>query len=222
VVFVSYGLTLIRPLAGLGIYEGGDLFRSADFGMTWTRLKGADWLHGQAPISPFGARPGDPAHLYATIRTLGGCALSLCDLRYRRVDSTVVESLDGGFSWSPASTGLAPATGTSGTVGRDPVFPMYGAAGPTPASRELLILVQPKAVHVSWDSGRTWRRNENPALEGFEWVKPDPLRGNIYYALRGAKILRSDDGGEKWREILDVGRDASVTSTPSPSARRSH
>lgn len=208
VVFASYALFLTRPLAGLGIYDGGDLFRSADFGMTWMRLRAADWIRGQAPIYPFAARPGDPSHLYATIRTLGGCVLSFCNQRYRRVDATVVESLDGGFTWSPAATGLPPVTGTFGSVDSDPVFPIYGASGPTPASRELLILVQPEAVHVSFDAGRSWRRNANPALEGFEWVKPDPLRGRIYYALRGAKILRSDDGGETWKEILDVGREA--------------
>lgn len=200
VVYLKKVAWFVPPLLGPRpeTTPGGQLYRSADFGQTWT-LVAED---GNQPPAGFEARvvtpaavdPGDPTHLYGTKRGLLVCRL--CG-GFDQRDLSLHESRDGGATWS----GPLFDSGSSGFI---------HVSYPTPADpRRLFVVADGYAAHLSVDGGRTWSR----FVPGFThtpfWIQQDPHDGRVLYAsgtlTDGSRnvVARSDDGGLTWRYIRE-------------------
>ncbi len=97
------------------------LYVSQDHGATW----GATPIYANDVLRDVAIRPGDPMHLYAASSSAfdaGG---------YDPASQGVVESLDGGLTWTTLHRGLAwPLVLTLATSPADPEMLLAGAAGP--------------------------------------------------------------------------------------------
>lgn len=174
--------------------------RSDDFGLTWTPGY-ATRTGPEQSVSPFASDPFDPSHLFGSLRGFGTCTLLGCTTPG---DTTVVESRDGGVSWSASLAGLP----------QPYVYAFYhGVADPpTPAAPLRMFFATSDAVFVSHSGGATWARFDAGAAGPLGWVRQDPRRPNVLYALQReptpssgrTKLLRSDDGGATWHAIFNV------------------
>jgi photosystem II stability/assembly factor-like uncharacterized protein len=182
--------------------SGGRTFRSGDFGETWVQATEGFDDDADLALSPFASDPLEPEHLIATGRSFFYCSVG-CGLAFGPSDAALLESRDGGATWSSPST----------LPGAD-VTAVTRIEGPTPAAprrlffsiREASSGVSRYQVYVSNDGAKTWSRLEGPADWSLQSVTQDPFRGEVIYGF-GQKVggvqehRRSDDGGATWTTI---------------------
>jgi len=202
VVFMQ--LQGVRHLLGPGIVLGfgGGTFRSTDFGTTWSVVAPPYAGPDDTGISPFASDPVTPEHLYASVRSPLACGFD-CEYPSLSGDKSVLESLDGGLSWTPANAGLPATAGQWG---------VNAVEGPVPAARGRLFFTTLDArAFISEDGGHAWKAFTPPALANVGWIKQDPLRANVLYAWANlidrtgrSQILRSEDAGVTWTRIFDI------------------
>ena len=197
VVFLSR--TLSGSASG-GPGGGVAFFRSDDFGLHWT--PGYTARPGELGVSPIGSDPFDTSHLFATVRSAYVCIRIGCTTP---VDMSIVESRDGGASWSAPLPGLPQVP-----------YPWFDALyehveGPTPAAPRRMFFAKKDGVFVTQDGGHTWAPFNGGSAGALRWVRQDPRRDNVLYALQRepetsgrTKLLRSDDAGGTWRIIFNV------------------
>lgn len=186
------------PQPGTPVWSGGETYRSADFGQTWMRVSPGVSGDDDVSISPFASDPSAPERLFATRRTPWRCARG-CAFLAEAADISMLESIDGGFTWREATTGL-PNNAVSGTLGPE---------GPNPAAPGRLFFSGFNGVFNSLDGGRTWSRFQHGLSFPLDWVKQDAVRAGVLYALgrpalARADLLRSDNGGATWTSLLQI------------------
>ncbi|HHN46807.1 MAG TPA: hypothetical protein ENN09_05130, partial [Planctomycetes bacterium] len=84
---------------------------------------------------------------------------------------------------------------------------MFAASVSAADPMVMMVSCDMSAAYVSKDGGRRWRMIHHSQLTGNTRCRPGlhPKDRNIMYAARGSRIYRSDDMGEKWREIANTG-----------------
>jgi photosystem II stability/assembly factor-like uncharacterized protein len=197
VVFIQSEAGRYAPATGPVVDTPGRLYRSTDFGETWSLVHQGIDEQGPYAISPFASDPADPRHLFATRRSSRTCT-DPCDIFYTLpADVSVHESLDGGFTWRSAAAGL-------------PSELRGFAEGPSPASPARLFFATGDGLtYVSFDAARSWQVFSSVASIGrIGWVRQDPHHADRLYAWRNrgeetSSILRSDDGGTTWKVIFE-------------------
>jgi hypothetical protein len=190
------------PRSDESVY-GGVTSRSTDFGESWSQVHGPITAADDSAISPFASDPGRPDHIYATLRTPFKCG-GTCTFAFLPGDISIVDSIDGGLTWRAASAGLP---------GPNIPFLQFGfqaGEGPAPAApSRLFFTLSQQGAFVSEDNARTWKPLGTEST-GLAWVRQDPHRANVLYALGNritafrADILRSDDAGATWRTLRRV------------------
>lgn len=203
VVFVQEGGQSVSGEAP----KGGATYRSADFGNSWTLVHGPLSSSTLRMVSPFASDPIDPERLYATSRSPFSCFRG-CVFIDVPSDNQVLESTDGGITWFDAAMGSSPR-GSEGT---------QTAEGPVPAAPDRMFLTSGVA-YFSINGGREWRTLPWERAEHLTWVKQDPYRPSVLFALAylpndsalgdytnvgKSRLFRSDDAGASWSPILDI------------------
>ena len=174
--------------------------RSDDFGLTWSPGY-ATRTDSEQAVSPFASDPFDPSHLFGSRRGFATCSMLGCTTPG---DTTVIESRDGGVTWSAPLGGMPQPYGYA--------FYHGVADPPTPVAPLRMFFATPDTVFVSHSGGAIWTRFDTGAAGPLHWVRQDPRRPNVLYALQRepspnigrTKLLRSDDGGATWHAIFNV------------------
>jgi hypothetical protein len=174
--------------------SGGNLYRSDDFGRTWSTVYTTDTAH---TIRPFATDPLNADGIYAshTQEVDGHCLIHYCrDV----ITLGTTRSINAGSDWS------APLAAPGN----------YAPAGPTPSAPTRLFVsafsgdtFATVSSYVSFDSGGSWSRFDAALPWPLTWVVPDPQLASVLYAFPQIPnrflTLRSDDGGASWKEIFN-------------------
>ncbi|HDS06440.1 MAG TPA: T9SS type A sorting domain-containing protein [Bacteroides sp.] len=214
---------------------GGGNFLSEDGGMTWTNA--SDGYTG-AELRKVEVSPPDPALAYATGRSgiwksedagttwygihfpadtanfLGDYASVLPDRLDRdhllagTTGGHLIESFDGGFTWSvrwPGFDELGELISGGGEISDIAVAPsnkeiLYAGISVTGCSLNNEGCQTGKGVVFSRNGGATWVPSDDPAISGLAVVTlaVDPEYANRVYAGTGAGLFISTDGGSGW------------------------
>ena len=192
-----------NPATVYGSY-GGDVYKSADQGATWSIFHSFGSpvaIGGGAVITGWiGVDPKNSSVIYVSLQ-LGG---------------TVFKSIDGGKSWStilPASSaGFGPL---SASLAIDPQnsSDLYGGSFTTvpstpPANGSSLV----GGISKSTDGGQTWKKIQNgfPAASSVINIVIDPANPNHLFASfimigsGGGGLISSSDAGETWSQVYSV------------------
>jgi hypothetical protein len=184
-----------------------ELYRSRDFGRTWTRLpsRGSD-----EAFMPSAADPLDMSGLYAahTARSAAcGIAVPGCII-YPVFGAS--RSVDEGLGWNPSAV--------------LPFADILGYAwptGPTPSapSRLFVSALNGSGTYVSHDRADSWSRMPTALDKNLIAVYPDPLQRNVLYGVQPVTVnaasvdgsiisyfpvLRSDDEGGTWKVVASL------------------
>jgi hypothetical protein len=201
------GVVFAGTAGGLGsvrfgtVTTKGQLYRSDDFGRTWSSVFTAG--DGES-IQVIGADPLN-AHAAYAFRIPGQTCTAGFGCIYAR-SWEIVYTRNDGVDWTSVSTLLG-----------DRITTYSNPIGPTPADPARLFASRGFSdVLVSRDSGATWSPFFAPSLPGpFVAVVPDPTRANVLYGYvhyvennsRNRNLtVRSDDAGATWREIFNSER----------------
>lgn len=182
-------------LAGYGYFFGyspasnGALYRSTDFGRTWSQVYTIAIGENIAPLAP---DPLDSRSLYAGYHQIyhdfGSPGFPVFARNFG-----ITRTHDDGSTWS------APLASPSAD---------YSFAGPTPSAPARLFMgsYDDGGTFVSQDGGATWSRADSGAPSPLRWIRPDPLRANVLYGYAHTtgeeRLLRSDDSGATWKQIF--------------------
>jgi len=203
VTLAQPGLVYLAEASSFGGFMAGParvghLYRSQDFGRTWSVIR---TLAVGESMAPFASDPLDAHGVYAFRQEL------YLDARYigfplASRNPGTMRTHDDGLAWS------APLASPAGYY--------YDLVGPTPSAPTRLFIglfdsdgasvnVDITRTLVSVDSGATWSRADT-ASSPLKWIHPDPQRANVLYGYRHAyadeRLFRSDDGGATWRQIF--------------------
>ena len=173
----------------------GELYRSEDFGGTWSSVFTAGL--GES-IQVFGADPVDSHAAYA-FRIPGQRCNAGFGCIYDR-SWEVVYTRNDGVDWTSISTLLG-----------DRITSYLNAIGPTPADpTRLFVNASFSQILVSRDRGVSWASFDIPH-DASPPIVPDPERSNVLYLVRHNVpafpfnqnvLLRSEDDGATYREIF--------------------
>lgn len=146
-------------------YVGGSgtVFRSGDGGDSWTNLHVSGGLSVEAII----VAPSNPAHLYVG-QFFGG----------------VRESLNGGATWTDASSGLADLR----------IFGM----SMDPSNEAILYAATVGGIFKSADGAASWHTTGILPCQPAGEVAVHPLDGSILYVPTECGVYRSGNGGISW------------------------
>jgi hypothetical protein len=185
---------------GIGVlYSYSYTLVSEDFGETWTEIANDKLVKDELVMSPFASDPNRPEHLLATKR-LPGFGISSAFINSPPTHVALVESLDGGESWSsPFAT--FPILARSG---------IRSIQGPTPATPQRIFFTTfDGGGYVSIDGGKGWSAFPFRPGGHIFWVQQDPANASVIYASAelpdvGRGIVRSTDSGNTWQMIYPI------------------
>ncbi len=171
--------TLPGRLYGFSFDPQGDVFRSLDFGVTWTQVgRVGEALKSYA--RGLEVSPGDPSLLFAygLPQSPPGCGL-YCDY------PLLFRSTDGGATW----------------VSLDPPFDFgAGLYRADPRAPSVVWAAGGGMLYRSDDRGTSWQ--EVSEAPGTTDLLPDPARpGVLYRATQTDGVLASSDGGATWSPL---------------------
>ena len=160
------------------------LYRTTDFGKTWTNVLQGDARTGCTDVL---IDPRDPKRMLATMWTFRRTPFSFAS---GGPQGGMYASTDGGSTWSKVSTGLP-----KGDIGRV-------ALARSPKNPDLLfasVEAKESGLYVSTDNGKTWaRRYTGSAVDirpfYFSRIVCDPSNDSVLYKC-GIQLYRSDDQG---------------------------
>jgi photosystem II stability/assembly factor-like uncharacterized protein len=165
----------IQPGTPSLLYAGSDagVFRSTDASDSWHRTELSGLTRALA------AAPTDPPTIFA-------------DSFLAALGVALFRSTDSGETWQPSDLDAAPLSG----VVVDPHDPrrLYIGTGHSYG-------VSDGGIWTSSDAGVHWMAT---ALKSFDGVNPlavDPQSSDVVYAGYGAGLLKSTDGGRRWRAM---------------------
>jgi len=167
----------------------GHLYRSEDFGRTWSIV---NTIAIGENIFPLAADPLDAHGLYAFYQQSYVSANIGFSVETR--NPGITRTHNDGADWSAPLA--APVN----------YFPFL--EGPTPSAPTRLFMgsFDNSGTFVSNDGGASWSRADTGPASPLTWIRPDPQRANVLYGYRHAyadeRLLRSDDGGATWRQIF--------------------
>jgi hypothetical protein len=179
---------------------------SKDFGETWSVL--ADGRRGDTELvmAPFASVPSQPERLFATQRRTNFTISTSLALPLSP-EISVVESRDGGASWS--------ATATFPSIARGGI---RSFEGPTPATPErIFVTTEDDGSYISINGGQAWSQFPERHMGRFFWFRQDPANASVIYASAelaggsGRAIVRSMDSGESWQAIYPIEYEAALS-----------
>ncbi len=193
IVWVGTGERNRRNSAGVGT----GVYKSQDGGVTWSRVG----LENTGAIDAIVLHPSDPAVAY-----VGALGNTWADTP----DRGVYKTTDGGKTWRKILY-VNERTG-AGDLVMDPANPRHLIAAMWEHRRWPWFFRSGGAgsgLHVTWDGGESWQRlsaeDGLPKGElgriGLEFARGAP---QVVYAIVEAErsvLLRSDDGGRRWRTV---------------------
>jgi len=145
------------------------IYTTTDSGSHWTKT--GVGFPSSAWVTALAVRPTTPRTLYAGTGTDG-----------------IFKSVDGGFTWHAARTGLPMAGKTYAPVS-DLAF--------DPGEPETVYAATPRGSAMSTDGGASWHVQNGAAMSSLEVARsPDRLLAGSY----DQGVLLSDDGGLSWRQ----------------------
>lgn len=192
---VLYVGTGEHPIRGQSSSYGDGVYKSTDFGRTWTHVGLADTRQ----ISAVRVHPRDPNLVYVAAqgdRWQGSSARGI----YR--------SADGGATWTLVLKGTNATSGAS-DLSMDPTNPriLYAAFWDHQRQPWYVRSGGPgSGIWKSTDGGDTWTRLSKglPALIGKVGVAVSPANPDRVFAIVEAEqggLYRSDDAGASWRRL---------------------
>jgi len=150
----------------------GGVYRSADFGGTWTRVLGT------AGFGAVAVDPAQPARVYA-----GSGA-------------GIAKSEDGGNTWADANRGVDQVAVTA--FAADPHLPGTLYAAVQAGENYDLGIVRSHDGGATWTPANTGLAVYLSDIPIYQIVV-DPVRAGAIYALTGGGLFKSADGGDNWR-----------------------
>jgi hypothetical protein len=171
---------------------GGRLYRSIDFGTTWTQLE---------------AGFSDPADV-AVNEASSNLVLVLNSFAYD--EGPLWKSVDGGVTFEPQPDSGLPKGIEDPETGELVAFPYFGNIATTPADPRLVYVAQsydemgyyPPSIYKSVDGGETFARlAAGPPAP--QLVFAHPTQPNVLFVL-GSGIHRSADGGASFERVAEV------------------
>jgi photosystem II stability/assembly factor-like uncharacterized protein len=161
---------------------GGQIMKSIDGGTTWIALS-VSGSSVDAGIASLVVDPTDSKVLYAG----GGSQIGLS------------KSMDGGATWSPASTGLPTKYGVW-CIAVDPKTP-----------QNVYACAENFGIYKSTDGGATWSKAGDLADDAFRIVEVDPNDPNVIYAaIPNFGVWVSTDAGVDWTQLSEPSASSAV------------
>lgn len=159
-----------------GDTSAASIFRSADDGATWERVYvGPPWQPGTSrspAIRRLLSDPATPGRWFALVFTEGVAG-----------GSTVVRSIDGGLSWSPAAVGLPAVELLDLALDPTTAGTLYAVAAVDAGAR----------LYRTIDGGDHW--SALPTALPVSLIVVDPSDGQHVLVAAGADVYQSTDGG---------------------------
>jgi hypothetical protein len=177
----------VDPLRPATIYAGtvgGGLYRSDDFGRSWSARGLGTWIN----VNSVTIDPVVPDTLYAGVDDSA------------HANGALWKSLDGGSSWQVAGAGLPTGDGGVSALAIDPLTP------------STLYAESPGALWKSVDGAHSWAALPLTLSNTFaRALAIDPLRPAVLYAASDTGLFKSSDGGATWAPAIRL-RNLVVTS----------
>lgn len=190
VIYVGTGEHAVR---GQSSTYGDGVYKSTDFGRTWTHIG----LETTRQIAAVRVHPDDPNTVYVAAQG---------DRWQGSTDRGIYRSRDGGATWQLLLRGQNPTSGAN-DLSMDPNNPRILYASFWDHQRQPWYVRSGGAGSGIWkstDGGDTWTRLTQglPALMGKIGVSVSPANPERVYAIVEAEkggLFRSDDAGRSWR-----------------------
>jgi photosystem II stability/assembly factor-like uncharacterized protein len=187
------------------VYLGGNvLFKSADFGMTWTRISDDLTTNDPEKLKDAGgpiATENTTAEYHCTIISVAESPLQAGVIWAGTDDGRLQRTTDGGKSWINLSPRIADLPAISAV---SHIEPSAASAETTYVAfdRHLLDDFQPY-VYRTTDGGRTFSRISGnlPSKAYVHSLKEDPRNPNLLYAGTELGLFATYDGGRTWLEL---------------------
>lgn len=169
----------------------GVVYKSADFGQTWTELD-TNYIAGQS-ANRIQIHPTDSTKVFAAMAILVPPGTGVNGSRYSATQYGMISSSDSGASFSAANSGMASVSPAQRAI-VDIVY-AWGA----PNKRFAISSEDTETIrsYVTSDSGGTFTASNTSQIDYAEF-DPNDSSGNIMLGISYGSVVRSTDGGLNW------------------------
>lgn len=187
------------------VYLGGNvLFRSPDFGLTWTQVSGDLTTNDPEKLKDAGgpiATENTTAEYHCTIISVGESPAQAGLIWVGTDDGAVQRTRDGGKSWVNLTSRIAGLPPYSSVSHIEPSATSAGTAY-LAFDRHMFDDFQPY-VYRTTDGGETFTRISGnlPPKAYVHALKEDPRNPNLLYAGTELGLFATYDGGKTWIEL---------------------
>jgi hypothetical protein len=180
---------------------GGGVWRSNDAGNTWTPLLDHEPMIAIGEPNALAIDPSNTNTIYvgsstAVNNSTGSQGVAL------NVTLGLLKSTDGGGSWIALGSGVP--TGNTGNASQFAGRDLYGVTV-DPANSNLLNLATNAGLFWSNDGGQNWTAGTNGGglVQSLALDASSPAATRVLFAgVNGQGIVRSNDGGVTWTQVL--------------------